>query len=49
MKKVDPKSDVDLSRTPPSPYVDKREHFLDPPSPLSGYVVCVRPHIEKNL
>ena len=28
---------------PPSPYVDKREHFANPPPPLSGYVVCEWP------
>ena len=37
------KSYVYIWLNPPSPYIDKHEHFANPPSPLSGYVVCEWP------
>ena len=39
------KSYVDIFKTPPPLYVDKHEHFTNPPSPLTGYVVCAWPPI----
>ena len=34
---------VDKLMTPPPPYVDKRRHLVNPPSPSPFYIICVWP------
>ena len=43
VSKITKKGYVNIWVNPPPPYVHKREHFDNTPSPLTGYIVCEWP------